>query len=190
MTNKHIGCALFLLVAFVITSCGSGTSDSSDSAKAADSSSAPSPTKSEPSGPMPSGTLATKPAPCEKFSAPAGFKQAGAGPPVMCAFESSKARVTVSVGAGPGSFEALQRFESDVARSNGVTPPALEQVAVEGWTFAVIWPELAGFNRMDRYLVDSTGKALVCKMGVQGGKVDATTQAAVCDAAREVLYTP
>ena len=103
-----------------------------------------------------------------EVAAPAGFKQAAAVPPVMCAFESSDARVSVTVGPGPASFEQLQLLEENVARSNGVTPPVLEQVPVDGWSFAAIWPELVGFNRMDRYLVDSAGNALACKVGVAG----------------------
>ena len=94
-------------------------------------------------------------------------------PPVMCAFESSDARISVAVGPGPQSFEQLQKVEEITARSNGVAPPALEQVSVDGWTVAAIWPELGGFNRMDRYLADSAGNVLTCKVGVQGGKVDA-----------------
>ncbi len=195
MHNKQIGCvALLLLAAMVLTSCGSETSDSSGSAKDADRTSTPtptpSPTESEPSGPPPSGTLATKPVPCKKFTAPAGFKQAGAMPPVMCAFESKDARVTVSVAGGPVSFADLQQFEELAARSKGVTPPALEHVTLDGWTFAAIWPELGGFNRMERYLVDSAGNALACRVGVQSGKVDATTHADFCDSVRGVLHKP
>ena len=55
---------------------------------------------------------------------------------------------------------------------------------MDGWTVAAIWPELGGFNRMDRYLADSAGNVLTCKVGVQGGKVDPTTQADFCDRAR------
>jgi len=190
MNNKHIGCVLVLLVAFVMTSCGGETSDSSDSSKPADSSSTPTPRDSELPEPTPSGTLATGPVPCEKFSSPAGFKQAGTAPPVLCAFESSDARVSVTVGAGPATFEQLRAFEESTAKSNGVTPPALEEVTVDGWSFAVTWPEVGGFNRIDRYLADSAGKVLTCKVGVQGGKVDATTQAGFCAGARDVLYTP
>ena len=94
-------------------------------------------------------------------------------PPVMCAFESSDARVSVAVGPGPQSFEQLQKVEEITARSKGVAPPALQQVTVDGWTVAAIWPELGGFNRMDRYLADSAGNVLTCKVGVQGGPVDA-----------------
>ena len=194
MNNKLIGCGLVLLVAFVMTSCGGGTGDSSDSGKAAESSSTPTPTESESESespqPTPSGTLATGPVPCKKFSAPAGFKQAGAVPPVLCAFESSDARVTVTVGPGPATFEQLRAFEESMAKSNGVTPPALEEVTVDGWGFAVTWPEVGGFNRIDRYLADSAGNVLTCKVGVQGGRVDPTTQAGFCDGARDVLYTP
>ena len=191
MNNKQIGSVpLLLLAAMVLTSCGSETSGSSDSAKDADRTSTPSPTESEPSGPPPSGTLATKPVPCKKFTAPAGFKQAGAMPPLMCAFESKDTRVTVSVAAGPDSFGHLQRFEEDAARSKGVTPPALEHVTLDGWTFAASWPELGGFNRMERYLVDAAGNALACKVGVQSGKVDVTTHADFCDTVRGVLHKP
>jgi hypothetical protein len=106
-------------------------------------------------------------------------------------FESSDASVVVKVDAtGPSAFEQLQKVEEIRAREKGVTPPDLEEVTVAGWTFAAIWPELAGFNRMDRYLVDSTGKVLTCKVGVQGGKVDATTHADFCEDARSRLFTP
>ena len=122
MNNKHIGCVLVLLVAFVMTSCGGDTNDSSDSGQAAEAP-RPKPTDSEPPEPTPSGTLATGPVPCNKFSYPAGFKQADAAPPVLCAFESSDARVSVTVGAGPVTFEQLRAFEESTAKSNGDTPP-------------------------------------------------------------------
>ena len=188
MNNKHINCVVLLLAALVLTACGSETNDSASSNKAPDKSSNTS--EAKPPEPEPAGTLATKPVPCKKFSAPAGFQESGAMPPVMCAFESNDARISVAVGPGPQSFEQLQKVEEITAKSNGVAPPALEQVSVDGWTVAAIWPELGGFNRMDRYLADSAGNVLTCKVGVQGGKVDPTTQAEFCDRARALLYTP
>ena len=190
MNISHIRNVFLLLAALVLASCGSETSGPTGSAKAADSSSTPSPTASESPAPRPSGTLATQPVPCKKFSAPAGFRPAAAMPPT-CIFESSDASVVVKVDpTGPSAFEQLQQMEEMRAREKGVTPPALEQVTVPGWTFAAVWPELAGFNRMDRYLVDSAGKVLTCKVGVQGGRVDATTYADFCEGARSRLYTP
>ena len=190
MNSLHITCVTLLLAALVLTACGSSTDGSPNSDKGPENSSKTGSSESEPPEPVPSGTLATEPVPCTKFSAPAGFRDSGAMPPVMCAFESSDARVTVAVGPGPRSFEQLQQVEENAARSKGVAPPALEQVAVDGWTVAAIWPDLGGFGRMDRYLADSAGNVLTCKVGVQGGKVDPTTHAGICDRARTLLYTP
>ena len=190
LANKIVSWALLSLSALVLSACGSDTSGSADSAETSDTSPATTSSEasaSEPPAPEPSGILSTNPVPCTKLPAPAGFQRAFAAPPVMCAFESDDARVTVTVGAGPRSFEQLRIFEEDAARSNGVTPPALKEVAVEGWTFAVNWPELAGFNRMERYLVDSTGNVLICRVGVQGGAVD-STHADFCEGARALLY--
>ena len=71
-----------------------------------------------------------------------------------------------------------------------MTPPVLEEVTLDGWTYAVIWPEAEGFNRMDRFLLDSAGQALKCSVGVQGGKVDETTYPEVCESARSLLFKP
>ncbi len=185
---KPIAAVLLLLPALVLTSCGGGNSGTPDADKPAGNSAAPSPTESEESAPQLTGTLSSATVPCKNFSAPEGFRQAGAAPPVMCAFETSDARVSVTLGPAPPSFEQLQRFEEGEAQADGVTPPALDEVTVEGWTYAVIWPEADGFNRMDWYLLDASGNALVCKVGVQGGPVDASTHAEFCESARELLY--
>lgn len=125
--------------------------------------------------------------PCTKYRAPAGFKRAGIAPQdPTCAFESKDAYVAL----GPGlvrTFDQLQQFVETQAKNKGVKPPVLKQVAVDGWTFAAAYPEVDGFNRLDRYLVDSSGRVIVCKVGVDG-KVDASTQAAFCDAARDLQY--
>lgn len=192
MNNKPTRSVLLLLAALVLTSCGGETSGSPDSTKAADSSPEPSQTESESESPAPepepSGTLETRPVACKKFSAPAGFQQAGAMPP-LCAFESKDARVQVAVGDGQPSFEILQMMEDNNAKANGVAPPVLEEVTVDGWTYAVVWPETDGYNRIDRHLVDSAGRVLTCKVGAYG-KVEVTTHADFCDEARSLLYTP
>jgi hypothetical protein len=204
MNSKHVGCVLVSIAALVLTSCGSEPSGSSD-AKDADNTASPSPTESQSPSPKESESAsskeskspelppgwrpATNPVPCESFTAPAGFDPASTLPP-QCAFESSDARVSIGEGPAPASFEQLLFIEENTARSSGAAPPALEQVSLDGWTFAAIWPEVGGYTRMDRYLVGSAGNGIACKLVVEDGNVDATTHAEFCGAARDVLHKP
>ncbi len=186
--TRRIRCALVVAVVLLLTSCGGeGESTPASSAEEAESSTTPAPT--EESAPQPTGSLASEPVKCEDLTAPRGFRPAPVAPPA-CAYESDDAYVSAAVGGAPPSFEILQRMEEDQAKSDGVTAPALEQVEAEGWTYAVSWPEEAGLNRMDWYLLDASGRALTCKVGVQGGQSDPTTYADFCESVRELVYTP
>lgn len=176
-----------LVAALSLSSCGADEKAEDDKPPAAGAAQTPEPSPSEPE-PTNTGTLLTTPVPCGKFKVTAEFKPSGAAPPVMCAFESGDARVTITVSSFPSSFELLERMEGDAAQSKGIAPPALENQPVDGWSFTAAWPEAGGFNRLDRYLVDATGNVLACKIGVQG-PLAVTTHAPLCDAARSVLYT-
>ncbi len=176
-----------IVVALSLSSCGADEKAEDDSASAAEGTATPDPATDEPDATN-TGTLLTTPVPCGKFKVTADLKPSGAAPPVMCAFESGDARVTITVSKVPNTFELLERMEGDAAQSKGIAPPALENQPIDGWTFTAAWPEAGGFNRLDRYLVDATGNVLACKIGVQG-PLAVGTHASVCDSARSVLYT-
>jgi len=210
MKIKHVGYVPLLLAVLLVSSCGGDSSgDSTDNAKAPGSSSTPSATESKTPLPSPSatppaapvaaasGNLVTKPVPCKKLSAAGGFRPGNVSPVqppnvvMKCLFESKDSVVIVSVNKrGATSFTGLQASENANAAGSGRTPRVLEEATTDGWTFAAIYPEKSGFNQIDRHLVDSAGRVLICAVGVEGSKVDATTHAGFCNALRGVLHTP
>ena len=165
-----------------LSGCGSGGETSEPAGDVAASPSA-SPSAEAAS---PTGTLTTKPIDCATIKPPADLKKAGAGPDVMCAFESGTDYV--SFAAGPNMASTFDQAKSvEQANSNGKI--VIEPVEAAGWTFGARWPDEGTFVRVQRWLVDGQGQVLLCKMGSDRGESAIAELAEVCEQAKTALYT-
>ena len=182
---------IVIALACGLSSCGdsdgktdSGATPSSTTSQSPTSSTTPSSTPSPPaSSEAPSGgTFTTTKIPCDKLTAPEGYRfdkqMANSANTPLCPYVSDTG--TVSVSFRPDGMDGVQ--------------PLLDQhgeVEVPGWTHGM-QPKLDGDNTgFYRFLVGSDGTVLQCSVtaGAQGTPVDASSHADFCDAAKALVYT-
>ncbi len=165
-----------------LSGCGSGGETSEPANDGA-----PSPTESPSAeAASPAGTLTTTPIDCGTIKAPADLKKAGAGPEVMCVFESDTDYVSFATGTNMAStFDQAKSVEQ--ANSDGKI--VIDPMEAAGWTFGARWPDEGTFVRVQRWLVDGQGQVLLCKMGSDRGESAITELADVCEQAKTALYT-
>lgn len=127
-----------------------------------------------------SGSLSTKSVDCATVTRPKALKRTMAAPPVMCAYESATDYV---------SFAVAEGFARTFEQAAGTESKKIEQAPAEGWTFGAAWPVENGFTRVQYWLVAANGRVLLCKMGSERGAAGIKNLAAVCNGAKQLLYT-